>query len=241
MNVSDVAVSSTVSNFTFSAQKADSLQASEYTIVGIAVDVSSSVYSFKSDLEKAYKTIIGACRKNPKADNLLIRATAFSNNLSELHGFVTLDNIQEDAISLNVGGSTALYDSTLESVESIVKYAGTLTSMEYLVNGVMFIITDGEENSSKVATTAKIKKAIDDVKRSESLESLKTILIGVGVQGNLQNILSAYQTDVGIDQFVWVDSIDAKSIAKIADFVSRSISSSSQSLGTGGASQNLTV
>ncbi len=76
---------------------------------------------------------------------------------------------------------------------------------------------------------------------SENLESIKVILIGVGDSGRVQTYLDTLKNDAGLDQFVWVGNADAKALAKMADFVSRSISSSSQALGTGGASKNLTV
>ena len=241
MGKADTTVLQTVSNFGFTAQRPETLGASEYTIVGIALDVSGSVSGFRAELEKAYKDIIGSCRKNPRAENLLVRAATFNENLNELHGFQSLDNVDENTISLNPCGGTALFDSALEGVEAISHYAQTLTSMEYLVNGVLFIVTDGDDNGSRIANPGKIKAAIDAIKRKEQLESLKVILIGVGDQGSVQGYLDTFQRDAGFDQFVWIGNADAKALAKLADFVSRSISSSSQALGTGGPSKNLTV
>lgn len=230
----------TVSNFGFSAQRPDTLGASEYTLASITIDESPSVAPFKADLEKAYRTVIEACRKNPRADNLLVRASGFSSRLREAHGFVTLDNINEKDFQVDLsGGGTALWDATMESVEVVDKYSQQLDGMDFLVNAVCFIITDGEENSSRVANPDKIKDAIVRIKRAEKLESLKTVLIGVG--SGVQSYLDAFAKDAAIDQVVGVDTIDAKSLAKIAAFVSKSISSSSQSLGTGGPSQNLTI
>lgn len=244
MGKADTVVLQTVSNFGFTAVKPgdDSLGASEYTIVGIATDVSGSVALFKNDLEKAFRDIIGSCRKNPRAENLLVRATTFNDSLAELNGFQTLDTIDESKVSFNPGGGTALFDSTLEGVEAIAAYGQSLADMDYLVNGVLFVVTDGDDNSSRVANPSKLKATIAKIKQAEKLESIKVILIGVGDQNsNIKNYLDTFHKDAGIDQFVWVGNADAKALAKLADFVSRSISSSSQALGTGGPSQNLTV
>lgn len=241
MGKADTDVLKTVSNFGFTAQRPDTLGASEYTIVGIALDTSGSVAGFKSDLERAYKDIVGSCRKNPRAENLLVRGATFNDSLSELHGFQGLDTIDENSVALNVGGGTALFDSALEGVETLGHYGKTLNGMDYLVNAVLFIVTDGDDNGSRIGNPAKIKAAIEKVKKDESLESLKVILIGVGDQGSVQHYLDTLHNDAGLDQFVWVGQATAKSLAKLADFVSKSISSSSQALGSGGPSQNLTV
>jgi hypothetical protein len=241
MGQSDTTVLQTVSNFGFTAQRPETLGASEYTLVGIATDVSGSVSPFKADLEKAYRDIIGSCRKNPRAENLLVRGTKFNDSLSEEHGFQGLDNIDENKVSFRPGGGTALFDSALEGIEALGTYGKQLADMDYLVNAVLFIVTDGDDNASRVGNPSKVKAALDKIKRSESLESIKVILIGVGDQGYVQGYLDTFHKDAGLDQFVWIGNADAKSLAKLADFVSRSISSSSQALGTGGPSQNLTV
>ena len=241
MGKADTTVLQTVSNFGFTAQRPETLGASEYTIVGIAKDCSGSVSSFSSDLVKAYKDIIGSCRKNPRAENLLVRAATFNEDLKEVHGFQGLDTIDENSFTISCGGGTALFDATLEGIESIATYGKTLNGMDYLVNGVLFVVTDGDDNGSRVGNPAKIKAALDKVRKSETLESLKVILIGVGDQTSVQTYLDTFHKDAGFDQFVWIGNADARSLAKLAEFVSRSISSSSQALGTGGPSQNLTV
>lgn len=241
MGQADTTVQKTVSKFGFSAQRPETLGASEYTIVNIAVDVSGSVSGFKAELEKAYRDIIGACRKNPRAENLLVRGAMFNDSLSEIHGFQTLDTIDEKSTQFSPGGGTALFDSALEGIEAVGQYGKQLNDMEYLVNGVLFYVTDGDDNGSKVANPTKIKNAIEKLRKAETLESVKVILIGVGNAADVQAYLDTLKNDAALDQFVWIGNADAKSLAKLASFVSRSISSSSNALGTGGPSQNLTI
>ncbi len=241
MGAADTTVLQTVSNFGFTAQRPDTLGASEYTIVNIAIDVSGSVSGFSADLEKAYKDIIGSCRKNPRAENLLVRGGTFNQDLSELHGFQGLDTIDESKTTFSPHGGTALFDAALEGVETLGTYGKQLNDMDYLVNGVLFIVTDGDDQGSRVGNPSKIKAAIEKIRRSETLESIKVILIGVGQESSVQHYLDTLHKDAGLDQFVWIGKTDAKALAKLADFVSKSISSSSQALGTGGPSQNLTV
>src|SRR5215468_7588207 len=85
----------TGSNYKFSAARIDSLGASEYTLAHLVVDESGSVTSFKSELEAAMLATKQACEESPRAENLLLRATAFSSRVRELHGFKLLKTIQD--------------------------------------------------------------------------------------------------------------------------------------------------
>jgi hypothetical protein len=51
--------------------------------------------------------------------------------------------------------------------------------------------------------------------------------------------LERFQKEAGIDQFVDIGDATPQKLAKLANFVSQSISSQSQALGTGAASQQL--
>jgi uncharacterized protein YegL len=237
----ETTVAQTVSNFSFTAARPDTLGSSEYTLVSIALDRSGSVEPFKGELIKAYKEIIGACRKNPRAENILVRATSFNSSLKEEHGFINLDAIDENSFDMSPYGGTALYDSALESVEAAQAYGQKLTDLDFLVNGLVVIVTDGEENSSRTASPAKIKATLDAIKKSEKMESVKVILIGLGADGNIAQYLNVFKDAAGFDQFEHIKNTDAKGLAKMANFISKSISSSSNSLGTGGPSVNLSI
>lgn len=242
MNVSDVDAQKTISNFEFSGKKLDSLGASEYTIASITVDVSSSVSTFRDDLVSALSNVVGSCDKNPRRENMLIRATTFCDSLSEVHGFVPLEDIKANDYGqyVNPCGMTALYDAVLDGVEAVKKYGETLSGMDYLCNAILFIITDGCENRSVIGNPQKIRDMIKKIRTEEKLESIKVVLIGVGDEDDVKDFLEGFQKEAELDQFVWVGEATPGRLAKLAEFVSQSVSSTSQSLGTGGASQNLT-
>ncbi len=107
---------------------------------------------------------------------------------------------------------------------------------EFTTNGIFFIITDGDDTSSK-ATISMIKKEMDRGVTGEEIESLVGILIGINTS-NLSSRLQQLATGTGME---FVDAGDATKgkLAKLAKFVSQSVSSQSQSLGTGGPSQNI--
>jgi uncharacterized protein YegL len=230
----------TPSNYQFSAPPVDALGADSYTLVGIANDISGSVSSHVREMIGALKAILNGCAKKcPRAENLMMRLTGFSNGVGELHGFrevITIDEKEYDSI-LNCGGSTALNDGCFEMIESLVSYAKVLRDNNFSANGIIFVITDGEENNSKHSASA-VKDLIAKVNKDESLESLQIILIGVTKgDAHLAKVLSDFQAEVGIDKYINVDDATAGKLAKLAEWVSQSISSTSQALGTGGKSQ----
>ena len=237
----EVSAANTASNFSFTAARPDTLGSSEYTLVSIALDRSGSVDNFRHELVRAYQEIIGACRKNPRAENILVRASAFNGSLAEHHGFINLDAINEAKFDLNPQGGTALYDAALEAIESVQAYGEQLSSLDFLVNSLIVIVTDGAENSSRTANPVKIKATLDNIRKGEGMESIKVILIGLGEDGNIAQYLEGFSKESGFDQFVHIKNTDAKGIAKMASFISKSISSSSQALGTSGPSVNLSI
>lgn len=226
----------------FSATRIDDLGASEYTLASVVCDVSPSVAPFYAELTKAVKQIVRACQWSPRADNLLIRMTTFSGTAAEVHGFKLLEKCHEADYDdcLRGHGGTALYDAAVNAIDATRLYARDLFNKDFGVNGIVFVLTDGEDNSSTL-TAAAVADAIAHVRKEEALESLVTVLIGVNVQ---DPAMSAYLRDfhrtAGFTQYVELDNADAATLAKLADFVSRSISAQSQSLGTGGASTQLT-
>ena len=236
------------SGYKFSATKINDLGAAEYTLVTIVVDTSSSVMGFAAQLEQALKTVAKACDKSPRRDNLLLRVVQFSSTVLELHGFKLFSSIQDKDYDniLQLGGSTALFDACDDAIQATGTYGKQLTSQDFLVNGIVVVITDGENcagsiNSGDIALySAVVKKSLLAVRRSENLESLLTILVGVTNDDvNLNTYLQTVKDEGGFDQYVSIGNATPGRIAKLAEFVSQSISSTSSALGSGKASTPL--
>ncbi len=231
------------SQYGFSATKIGDLGASEYTLASVVVDVSSSVAPFAKDLTKAVKEVVRACKYSPRADNLMVRLTQFASGLDEVHGFKLLENCNESDYdqALNVGGATALFDASVNAISATSLYGADLNKNDFSANGIVVIITDGDDNNSSFSAHA-VKDALANVVRDEYLESLITILIGVNINDRyISQRLQDFNSVVGFTQYIELDKADAKTLAKLAEFVSKSISAQSQSLGTGGPSQSLTI
>lgn len=230
------------SGYKFSATKIKALGAAEYTLATVVMDASSSVDSFAPQLEQALKTIFKACEKSPRRDNLMLRLTQFSSSLKELHGFKLLGSIVEKDYDnvLQIGGMTALYDSVDEAIQATATYGKQLTAQDFLVNAIVVVVTDGENNSGNIFDAGVVKKAVQAARRAENLESILLILVGVTNDDvTLNSYLQTVKDDGGFDQYVSIGKATPGKIAKLAEFVSQSISSTSSALGTGGPSTPL--
>lgn len=228
-------------SFTYSAAKIEELGATEYTLVTIVVDQSGSVNEFKDELEKCLSEIVKACKYSPRADNLMIRLIRFSSDYDEMHGFKELSNINPDDYigCLNINGMTALFDSSYNAIMASNDYGKSLYENDYEVNGIVFVLTDGCDNTSTYSSK-EVSKALKDAMKKENLESLVSILIGVGVDDpDVVDELDTFNKEAGFTQYEVIKNANAKTLAKLAEFVSKSISSQSQSLGSGGASSQL--
>jgi uncharacterized protein YegL len=229
------------SHYGYSATRLEELGATEYTIATIVTDVSGSTAAFVAEIESAIMKIVQACKFTPRADNLLLRLVAFDDSISELHGFKLLENcnLADYGGLLRSGGSTALYDATENAVDSTTSYGQKLASGDFSANAILFVITDGMDNASKF-TAKRVRDALNAAINAEALESIISILIGVNVQdAEVSRYLKRFHKDAGFTQYIELDKADAKTLSRLAEFVSQSISAQSQALGTGGSSQPL--
>lgn len=229
------------SHYGYSATRIEDLGATEYTVASIVCDVSGSTASFVFDMEAAITRIVSACKYSPRADNLLLRLVAFDDGLTELHGFKLLENCQPSDYGglLRAGGSTALYDATHNAVVSTVSYAQKLLAGDFSANAILFVITDGMDNASRLSAHS-VRQELMRAVTSEALESIVSVLVGLNVSNaRVSRYLRQFQSEAGFTQYVEIEQADARTLARLAEFVSRSIGLQSQSLGTGGASQPL--
>lgn len=227
-----------VGNFTFSGVRPDKLGATEYTLVTIVTDKTGSVGGFENELVAMKRAVVEACKKDPRAEFLMLRNVCFNTKIDEEHGFVELATIDPKKYSApKCEGMTALHDAVYSSVAVSNAYAKTLRDSDFCVNAVVFIITDGDDNSSS-HTIADVKKELARGVAQEFLESLNVILIGVNAAQCRQS-LENFQRQAGLTQYVDAGSASPRQLANLAGFVAKSISSQSQSLGSGGPSQAL--
>jgi uncharacterized protein YegL len=225
----------------YSATRLDDLGAAEYTLVTIVCDVSPSVSDFVREMETALQEIIKACKFSPRADNLLVRLVTFHGTMQEAHGFKLLEQCQLDDYRglLQIGSATALYDAAENAISATAAYGKQLTDADFDANAIVFVITDGEDNASTLCSKH-VRTALQNGVQSEALASLVSILIGVNVQDKrIGGYLQDFKNEAGFTQYVELDNANADTLARLAAFVTQSISVMSSALGAGNRSQSL--
>jgi len=237
------AVAIPASHYGYSAVSPANLTASEYTLVSICIDSSGSVASFRPQLEECLQRVVQSCRYSPRADNLLLRIVQFHDSqIKQLHGFKMLEfcNAADYRNVLVSGGWTNLYDATYNAVVSTLDYADQLRSQKYASNAVIFILSDGLDNKSKLGP-ADIRKALTRAIGDERIDSINTILVGVNItEPHIGRALADFKDKAGLNQYEELGNMTPERSARLADFVSRSISAQAQAIGTGGPSLALT-
>jgi uncharacterized protein YegL len=216
-------------NYGYSAVRLDDLGATEYTLVTIVQDESGSVEDYRKNMEACLKEIVKACKYSPRADNLILRFMTFRQTVTD-QGFKLLSQINLGDFDgcLSPGGGTALFDATENAIAATDDFGKKLGDQDYNANAILFIITDGDDNSSALGATD-VKKALQKATKSEHLESVVSVLIGVGMAGQqgIKDYLNNFHKDAGL--------------AKLAAFVTKSISAQSAALGTKGPSNQLAL
>ncbi len=230
------------SNFQFSGIRVEQLGASEITLATVGVDVTGSTIDFAKELHKCVVAAVESLKKSPRSENILVRVFMFSTDLPdsivEIHGFKPLAEIDtNDYPNFKPEGFTPLYDAVYSAVGATNAYAKKLYDADFLVNAINIVITDGCDNNSSMGATA-IQKEIKRAIKEEFLESTVSILVGINTT-YYEAELKKFQKSAGIDLYIDAGEVTAQKLAKLQDFVSQSVSSQSQAMGTGGPSQNI--
>ena len=242
LNDPTMEVIKTGSNYNFSAVKIDQLGATEYSLCLVVLDKSGSLSGYDRDLEKMIQEVVKSCQKSPRAENLMLRVVTFSSQEDEMHGYRLLETISPDdyAQKIITGGQTLLFDTVYHGIEATLAYAKILSSQDYLVNAVVFVVTDGMDNESTYSAM-QIKDIVEKAKTSEVLESLAIVLVGMNGDSGVQSYLDDFKNTAQINEYIDLGNVSAGKLAKLAQFVSRSISSTSVALGSGGPSKSLKI
>jgi uncharacterized protein YegL len=208
----------------------DTLDSDETINVVFVVDVSPSIIDFESELNAAFNEFVQEMQKSHVSNRLLVSTLEFSEKVYVNNGFQPIVNIPV----MNFHGKdsgTALYDASLLGIENAVSYRETLLNSGINAKTLVFIFTDGQDNSSKT-NPDKIKTLLTDLAKDEkNAFSFTTILFGIGRKnqnGSFEN--EQYFTDaaqkMGIKNLAKVGNT-AKELRKMVGFISSSISTTS--------------
>lgn len=189
----------------------------------LIVDVSPSVAAYVKDMNTAFKDFLEEMQKSHVAEKLMVSIIEFNEKTIVRSGFQPVSSIDPAAISFRPCGSgTALYDAVFTGITNALNYRTNLENSGVNCNTLIFIITDGEDNSSG-NKAVKVRKVLDDTLKGEkNAFSFESILFGVGNDADFEKA----QKDMGIRHLAKIGN-SGKEIRKMIGFISASISKSS--------------
>lgn len=228
-------------NYGYQGAKIDALASFENTLAIGLLDESGSTTPFARQMEKCVQEVIKSLRHSSQAANLIYAHYHFDTHFREVHGFKPLIECNEadyDGIWAG-GGRTTLYDSEDRVIKFLLDYAQRQGEQHYTCNGIIWIITDGQDFGSTLTERA-VQLSLAEAITNENLESLVTILIGINDDPGVQADLKAHAEKVGFTAYQPIEKANEKTLAQLAGFISQSVTAQSKALGTQGPSQVLT-
>jgi len=213
-------------NLDFANFNPEEIEVDETINAVFVVDTSYSVSGFVKELNNAFNDFTQSMQKSHVADKLFVSIIEFSEKVTVTSGFRPVSSIPLMDFSKNLGGWTSLYDAALSGLNNALDYRENLENSGVETKTLLFIITDGEDNSSQ-NPASKVKMIINKLKKDEhSAFSFTSVLFGLGNQANFEKA----RKDMGIEHLARIGT-SGQEIKKMIGFISQSISSVSAGKG----------
>jgi uncharacterized protein YegL len=207
-------------NLDFANFNPEDIEVDETINAVFVIDTSYSVDSYIRELNHAFNDFTQSMQNSHVADKLFVSIIEFSEQVKVTSGFRPVSSIPVMDFSKSLGGSTSLYDAVLTGLKNALDYRTNLENSGVETKTLLFVITDGEDNSSK-NPASKVKSIIDKLKRDEhSAFSFTSVLFGLGNHANFKQA----QIDMGIEHLAKIGTT-GREIKKMIGFISQSISS----------------
>jgi uncharacterized protein YegL len=193
----------------------------------VVTDVSPSISSYVDSMNTASRDVFMQELKNcHRKDDILIKNIEFCERVSHKSGFLPIVNLNDDYLDVNPqGGGTALYQAVNEALEHAIAYRKDLENQGIEVRTCIFIITDGEDNSSSMKATDEVKAHVEEIRRNEAWTSSFTInMLGVGNPSSFRQ--SCLDMGLNPDKCLSVIGASAHEIRQQMGVISQSVSSS---------------
>jgi uncharacterized protein YegL len=199
----------------------DQIQVEETINAVFVIDVSPSIGSYEVDLNAAFNDFVQTMQQSHIHDRLLVSIVEFDERVRIRSGFQPIINVPVTNFRAQ-GSGTALFDGVAAGVKNAMDYRVSLEQTGINVKTLVFVITDGQDNSSSISPK-NIKNTLDDILATESNAfSFTTIMFGVGPEAYFKKA----KEDMGFQHLAVVGNT-GKEIKKMISFISSSISKSS--------------
>lgn len=200
----------------------DDIQVEETINACFVVDVSPSIRNYVQDLNSAFNDFISTMQQSHVHDRLFVSVVEFNERVMAKSGYQPIIGVPTMKF-IPSGGGTALYDAVAVGIKNAVDYRTNLENSGINVKTLLFVITDGEDNSSRNGAAAEVNKLLQDIKSNEANAfSFTTILFGVGDAANFEQAKNV----MGFEHLAKVGNTGSE-IRKMISFISSSISKSS--------------
>ena len=207
-------------NLDFANFNPDEIEVDETINAVFIIDVSTSVRQYVKELNYAFNDFVESMQKSHVAEKLFVSIVEFNHEINVVNGFMPVSSIPQMDFSKKLGGATALYDAVYHGLNNALDYRENLENSGVETKTMVFVITDGEDNSSSYSAN-QIKTIIDKIQADElSAFSFTSILFGVGNQANFEQA----KNDMGIEHLAKIGT-SGDEIKKMIGFISQSISS----------------
>lgn len=131
-----------------------------FTMISVILDSSGSMYSLAADSIKNFNTFLSEQKAAP--EEAAFTLCTFNTDYSLVHDFVKLAHVPElNNKVYKPQGSTALLDALGATINSVGAKLAALSEDERPSKVIFLIITDGQENASKLFNKAQIKSMIE--------------------------------------------------------------------------------
>ena len=205
-------------NLNFNNFDPNEIQVEETINAVFVVDVSPSISTYAKDLNHAFNDFTQTMQKSHVAEQLMVSLITFNERVEVVSGFQPIKQIPAMDFKPK-GGGTALYQATAQGLKIAIDYRQNLEASGVTAKTLVFIITDGEDNSSTIRAKHVKDKIEAILQQEQNAFSFTTILFGVGNAASFEQA----QKDMGIQHLAKVGTSGAE-IRKMINFISQSIS-----------------
>jgi uncharacterized protein with von Willebrand factor type A (vWA) domain len=160
----------------------------DYTEIAVVLDRSGSMVSTKTDAEGGFNHFIDEQRKVPGRCNVSLMQ--FDTTFESVYASRPISDVPK--LELLPRGGTALLDAIGKTINELGARLATMPEADRPGKVILLIVTDGEENSSKEFTYAKIDELI---RQQRDAYQWNFIFIGA----NQDAIATAAKIGIGAD------------------------------------------
>lgn len=200
----------------------DDVQSDEVINAVFVIDESPSIRRYESEMNAALNDFIQTMQQSHVADNLFVSTVTFTHEIEVASGFQPIANIPVADYKARPG-ATALYDATKVGLRNALDYRESLELTGVSVKTLLFVITDGDDNSSDYSSATAVKDMHDEIMKKEvNAFGFSSIMFGVGTDSDFEDARNA----MGIQHLAKVGTT-GKEMRKMIDLISSSVSSAS--------------